>query len=126
MKNLIIALCLFAIMLGGIIALDEVMKCKVDEMITLCDELVSEVDNEDWDRIIPIYEDINKKWLDFRDILFLVLNHADIDNVDFAMIELNSMIEARELPHVKNYAENLKFYMDELLDTEEISWENVL
>ena len=113
-------------MLAGIIAVDVVMKKNIDEMLVLCDELIEEVDNEDWNKIIPIFDEINSKWLNFRSVLFILLNHADIDNVDFALIELNSMIEAKELSHVKNYAENLKFYMDELLDTEEISLENIL
>lgn len=126
MKNLIIACCLFAVTLAGIITLDIVMKNKVDEIIRLCDELIEEVDNEDWNKIIPIYEDIHSRWAKFRTTLFLTLNHADIDNVDFTIVELNSMIEARELSHVKNYAENLRFYIDELLDTEDIGWENIL
>ena len=98
----------------------------IDDIVKMCDELIEEVDNEDWNKIIPIFDEINSKWLNFRSVLFILLNHADIDNVDFALIELNSMIEAKELSHVKNYAENLKFYMDELLDTEEISLENIL
>lgn len=126
MKNLIIAIALFAVMTVGIVAIDIVMKNNVDEMIQLCDELITEVDNENWDRIIQIFDSLNEKWMSFRNVLFLVLNHADIDNVDFALTEVNSMIEARELSHVKNYAENLKFYMDELLDTEDICWENIM
>ncbi len=125
MKNLILAIAVFAVMLGGVILVDVMMENKMNDMISECDVLIAEVDNGDWDAIQMHYDNISLEWYEFRDTLFLLVNHTDIDNVDFAMIELNSMIEAKELSHVKNYAENLKFYMDELLDTEDVSWENI-
>lgn len=126
MKNLIVAISIFAVMLGGIIAIDLNMDKNITSIMKMCDELIESVDNEDWEKIQDTYNKINSKWTDYRYVLFLLLNHADIDNVDFTMTELSSMIEQQEIPHVKNYAENLKFYFDELLDTEIISWENIL
>lgn len=126
MKNLVAAICIFLIMLGGIIAIDIDMNNRIEMLEDLCSELITQVDNENWTEINAIYSKIEQKWNKDRKIFFLVLNHSDIDNVDFTFVELSSMIESQELPHVKNYAENLKFYISELLDTEEISWENIL
>ena len=126
MKNLIIALCIFAVTLAGIIVTDIIMKNNADEILVLCDKLIEETQNNDWDKINSAYESINLKWKDSKQLLFFVLNHTDIDNVDFALNELKCAIDEKDSSYIKNYAQNLKFYVDELLDTEDISWENIL
>lgn len=126
MKNLIITLSIFAAVLAGILSINIIMSKKTDELLILCEQLTEKSETNNQESIKALYDDINSKWQSLRKILFFVLNHTDIDSVDLALTELSYAIKQNDIPCITEYAEKLKFYIDELLDTEEVSWENIL
>lgn len=126
MKNLIITVCIFAATLAFIIVTDIAMKKSNDELLSLCEQLTDNAEINDIDGIKSSYDNISNKWKSSRQLLFFVLNHTDIDNIDLIFSDLSCGIKEKNTDLIIELTEKLKFYIDELLDTEVISWENIL
>lgn len=126
MKNLIITVCIFAATLALITVTDVAMKKNSDELLSLCEQLTDNAESNNIDGIKSIYDNISDKWNSERRLLFFMLNHAEIDNIDFILSELSYGIKENNTDIIIELTEKLKFYIDELLDTEVISLENIL
>lgn len=126
MKNLIITVCIFAATLMLIIVTDISMKKSTDELLVLCEQLTDNAEKNNIAGIQSSYDNIRNKWNSERRLLFFVLNHTEIDNIDFILKELSGSVKEKNTDLTIELTEKLKFYIDELLDTEVISWENIL
>lgn len=126
MKHLIIASCIFAFVLGVTIVSETIMENNTKELITLSKELQYTVSNENEIRTGEILNEIEEGWEKVKKPLLLVLNHNDVDNVDMALMLTRASVAEWDKDICYQNASLLCFYLDELLDTEKLSLENIL
>ena len=123
MRSLIFVLALFAVTVGCVIWIDIAIDEKVSEIITQCEKIESARDTKEAEKA---FDDVNKKWRSIRKALFAVLNHADIDVVDYAVEMLGAAIETGDIEKIRLNACSLSYYLDDMLDTETLSLSNIL
>ena len=87
------------------------------ERIDLCDDV---------EQATSLTDDVVHQWSSIRGMLFAVLHHSDIDSVDLAMEVLLSAVEAADIDRIKAAVDTLAYHLGDLLDTEQLSLENIL
>lgn len=123
MRSLIFALALFAVTVGCVIWIDVAIDEKVSEIITQCEKIELARDTKEAEKA---FDEVNKKWRSIRKALFAVLNHSDIDVVDYAVEMLGAAIETGDIEKIRLNACSLSYYLDDMLDTETLSLSNIL
>ena len=123
MRSLIFVLVLFAVTVVCVIWIDVAIDTRLSEIITQCEEIESTHNVEDAEKM---FDNVNKKWQSIRKALFAVLNHADIDVVDYAVEMLGAAIETGDIEKIRLNACSLSYYLDDMLDTETLSLSNIL
>ena len=123
MKSLIFVLALFAVTIGAVIWIDFALDAKISNIVVLCEEIEN---TDDASKIKDAFDDVNEKWHSVRKWLFAVLNHSDIDIVDYAVEILKFAVEAGDIDKIRLNACSLKYYLDDMLDTETLSLSNIL
>ena len=123
MRSLIFVLVLFLVTVGCVIWIDLSIDARLSDIITQCEDIESVNNVEDAEKT---FDNVNKKWQSIRKALFAVLNHADIDVVDYAVEMLGAAIESGDIEKIRLNACSLKYYLDDMLDTETLSLSNIL
>ena len=123
MKSLIFVLALFIVMVSCVIWIDLSIDARLSDIITQCEDIESANDVEEAE---ITFDNVNKKWQSIRKALFAVLNHSDIDVVDYAVEMLGAAIESGDIEKIRLNACSLKYYLDDMLDTETLSLSNIL
>ena len=123
MKSLIFVLALFAVTIGAVIWIDFALDAKISNIVVLCEEIEN---TDDASKAKEAFDDVNEKWHSVRKWLFAVLNHSDIDIVDYAVEILRFAVEAGDIDKIHLNACSLKYYLDDILDTETLSLSNIL
>ena len=123
MRSLIFVLVLFLVTVGCVIWIDFSIDARLSDIITQCEEIESTHNVEEAEKM---FDNVNKKWQSIRKSLFAVLNHSDIDVVDYAVEMLGAAIESGDIDKIRIKACSLKYYLDDMLDTETLSLSNIL
>ena len=123
MRSLIFVLVLFLVTVVCVIWIDVTIDARLSDIITQCEEIESTHNVEDAEKT---FDNVNKKWQSIRKALFAVLNHADIDVVDYAVEMLGAAIESGDIDKIRLNACSLSYYLDDMLDTETLSLSNIL
>lgn len=123
MRSLIFVLVLFAVTVVCVIWIDLSIDARLSDIITQCEEIESANDVEEAEKM---FDNVNKKWQSIRKALFAVLNHSDIDVVDYAVEMLGAAIESGDIDKIRLNACSLSYYLDDMLDTETLSLSNIL
>ena len=123
MKSLIFVLVLFAVTIGAVIWIDFALDAKISNIVVLCEEIEN---TDDASKAKEAFDDVNEKWHSVRKWLFAVLNHSDIDIVDYAVEMLRFAVDAGDIDKIRLNACSLKYYLDDMLDTETLSLSNIL
>lgn len=123
MRSLIFVLVLFLMTVGCVIWIDVAIDARLSEIITQCEKIESARDTKEAEKT---FDNVNKKWQSIRKALFAVLNHSDIDVVDYAVEMLGAAIKSGDIEKIRINACSLKYYLDDMLDTETLSLSNIL
>ncbi len=118
MKNVIIAIVIFALTVVLILFADFYAYKKIDKV----SEIIMKIKDEGE---IYRYNEAKAEWEKARGFLFMILNHQDIDNADLAFADLEEAKDSGEDYQINLAAGRLLFYLDDLLDTERISHSNI-
>ena len=123
MKSLIFVLALFFVTIGCVVWIDLSFEARMNEIILQCEKIESASDISEAKQA---FDDVSEKWHSMRKVLFAVLNHTDIDTVDYAVEMLEFAIDSGDIDKIRLGACSLGYYLDDMLDTEMLSLSNIL
>ena len=111
MRSLIFVLVLFAVTIGAVVWIDLGLEREIGDIALLCEKIECA---DDVYQAKDAFDDVNEKWHAIRKGLFAVLNHSDIDIVDYAVEMLRFAVEAGDIDKIHLNACSLKYYLDDI------------
>lgn len=123
MKNVIGVSVAMVIAVVAIIIMNGKINTEINGIIDICERIDL---CDDAEQATSLTDDVVHQWSSIRGMLFAVLHHSDIDSVDLAMEVLLSAVEAADIDRIKAAVDTLAYHLEDLLDTEQLSLENIL
>ncbi|RBP59035.1 uncharacterized protein DUF4363 [Herbinix hemicellulosilytica] len=88
MKNIVISLLIFAIMVINIAFSLKYLNKVSDDLRRLNDEIEQYITDNDWDKAYKSSIDFKEKWKNYSEKLKLFVDHQEMDNIEIELWKL--------------------------------------
>lgn len=126
MKNIVISLIIFIIMVINIaFALNYLNKVS-DDLGRLNDEIEQYITDNNWDKAYTSSIEYTEKWKDYSKKLKLFVDHQEMDQIEIELWKLPQYIKEKAKEESLASVHVLKFLVDHISELEKVNIQNIL
>ncbi|CRZ33939.1 DUF4363 family protein [Herbinix hemicellulosilytica] len=126
MKNIVISLLIFAIMVINIAFSLKYLNKVSDDLRRLNDEIEQYITDNDWDKAYKSSIDFKEKWKNYSEKLKLFVDHQEMDNIEIELWKLPQYIKEENKEEALASVHALKFLIDHISELEKVTIQNIL
>lgn len=126
MKNVVIALALFFVMVINIAFSLKYLNKASDDLGGLNDEIEQYIIDSNWDKAYQCSIEYTEKWKDYSKILKLFVDHQEMDKIETELWKLPQYIKEETKDEALASVHVLKFLVDHISELEEVNIQNIL
>lgn len=126
MKNAVISLIIFTIMVTTIgFSLNYLNKVS-DDLGRLNDEIEQYIADSNWDEAYKTSIEYTEKWNDYSEKLKLFVDHQEMDKIEEELCKLSQYIKEKTKEESLASVHVLKFLVDHISELEKLTIQNIL
>lgn len=126
MKNAVISLIIFTIMVTTIgFSLNYLNKVS-DDLGRLNDEIEQYIADSNWDEAYKTSIEYTEKWNDYSEKLKLFVDHQEMDKIEEELFKLSQYIKEKTKEESLASVHVLKFLFDHISELEKLTIQNIL
>lgn len=126
MKNVVISLTIFIIMIIIIAFSLNYLNKATDELRRLNDEIEQYINDSNWDKAYKSSIEYTEKWRDYSEKLKLFVDHQEMDQIEIELWKLPQYIKEKNKEESLASIHVLKFLIDHISELEKVSMQNIL
>jgi len=126
MKNVVISLIIFIIMIICIVISLNYLNKATDDLRKLNDEIELYITDNDWDKAYKSSIEYTEKWRDYSEKLKLFVDHQEMDQIEIELWKLPQYIKEKNKEESLASIHVLKFLIDHISELEKVSMQNIL
>ena len=115
MKIFYITIAIISIMLISLFLLLNVFNSSADDLIAILENMVENVQGENWGKSQDLYAEFDKKWMDTKEFWATLVDHQELDEINTSItkvkyynLENKSMETLIELEYMIRFIQHLK------------------
>ena len=125
MKNVIISICIFIVMLIAIFFSLNYLTKTCDNLMTQCDELEDIISKETWDNSYEKSMDLLEDLQDKHNILSMFIHHQEIDNMTNELYKFTQYVKGKNKDEALASIHVVKFYIEHIEDLQKVTIQNI-
>ncbi len=125
MKNVIISLIIFIIMLLGIAFSLNYLKKATDDLGRLNDEIEQFIADSNWDKAYKATIEYTEKWNSYAEKFKLFVDHQEMDQIETELWKLPQYIKEKAKEEALASVHVLKFLVNHLSELEKVNMQNI-
>lgn len=125
MKNVIISIGVFIVMVIAIFFSIRYLNKVSSNIQILNDKLEEYITNEDWDKAYETSMDFTHKWEKHAKVIKAFVNHQEIDNVEMELWKLPQYVKEKSKDEALASVHLLKFLLNHISNLEKINIQNI-
>lgn len=126
MKNTIISLTIFSILLSIVFFFDIKLNSVCDQILNSCEEIETELNKNNWeisyDESINLRNILNENYIS----LSLYINHEQLDNLSKEILSLTQYVKTKDISNALSSVHIIKVYTTHLKDIQKVNIGNIL
>lgn len=126
MRNVVVSLIIFAIMIINIAFLLNYLNKAADDLQRLNDEIEQYITDSNWDEAYKSAVKYTEKWNDYSKKLKLFVDHQEMDQIEIELCKLPQYIKEKNKDESLASVYALKFLVDHISELEKVSIQNIL
>lgn len=126
MKNVVISLILFTIMVIGIAFSLNYLRKVTDDLGRLNDEIEQNITDSNWDKAYESSIKYTEKWNDYSEKLKLFVDHQEMDKIETELWRLLQYIKEKSKEESLASIFVLKYLVDHISELEKVNIQNIL
>jgi hypothetical protein len=125
MKNVVISLLIFIIMVISIAFSLNYLNKVSDDLGRLNDEIEQYITDNDWDKAYKSSIEYTEKWKDYSEKLKLFVDHQEMDKIEIELWRMPQYIKERNKEESLATVHVLKFLVNHISDLERVNIQNI-
>lgn len=125
MKNAVISLLIFIIMVISIAFSLNYLNKVSDDLGRLNDEIEQYITDNDWDKAYKSSIEYTEKWKDYSEKLKLFVDHQEMDKIEIELWRMPQYIKERNKEESLATVHVLKFLVNHISDLERVNIQNI-
>lgn len=126
MKNLILSISLFIIMICSILFSTSFLIKTNEHLVEHIDLIKSYVENDMWDDADYEFDILFNHWIKESKLIAIFINHNDLDNVTNEIYRLKEYLEIEERGESVATLGSIYYNFNKIINLEKIRFENIL
>jgi hypothetical protein len=126
MRLLAVLLIIFAAVVSLGFWTNHSIKASSDDLLKNIEKISAEIDKNQWDRACKQTTSLERTWDKQKKWWPTVMDHQEIDNIDFAMARVREYIAAKDVALAKGQLSELRMIVEHIPEKEAISIKNIL
>lgn len=116
---------LAAFIIGMSIFSQQLLRKDSEKLKAEIDITVKYAENENWKDAESSINELGRIWSDVKGSWSALIDHAEIDNIDVTLSQLQTLVKAKELPDTLSESAALKTYIGHIPEKERLKLENL-
>lgn len=125
MKNVVISLLIFIIMVISIAFSLNYLNKVSDDLGRLNDEIEQYITDNDWDKAYKSSIEYTEKWKDYSEKLKLFVDHQEMDKIEIELWRMPQYIKERNKEESLATVHVLNFLVNHISDLERVNIQNI-
>lgn len=125
MKNVVISLILFIVMIVGITFSLKYLNKASHDLGNLSDEIEQSITDNNWDKAYKSSIEYTEKWKDYAKKIKLFLDHQEMDKIETELWKLPQYIKEETKDESLATVHVLKFLVDHISELEKVNIQNI-
>ena len=126
MKNVVISLIIFIIMIINIAFSLNYLNKVTDDLGRLNVEIEQYITDSNWDKAYKSSIEYTEKWKDYSEKLKLFVDHQEMDKIETELSKLPQYIKVKNKEESLASVHVLKFLVDHISELEKVNIQNIL
>jgi len=126
MKNVVISLIIFIIMITNIAFSINYLNKVTDDLGKLNDEIEQYITDNNWDKAYKSSIEYTEKWQDYSEKIKIFVDHQEMDKIDMELWKLTQYIKEKTKGEALASIHVLKFLVEHISELEKVNIQNIL
>lgn len=126
MRLLTTLVVILALLLGLGIWNNHALQSSTDKLTGRIEQVMGEIEGQRWDTALQQTGQLEKDWQDNAGWWPVVLDHQEIDNIEFSLAKVKQYVATRNAPLAQGQLSELKLMLVHIPKKEAINLENIL
>lgn len=126
MKNLIIAICSLAVMIGGWLIFAGYSESQINSFTAAIEnEIIPAVESSDWQLSKQQIAQLNKDWHEYKKKAIFFLDTDTINEIDYSLAKSVKYVKAEDVSNSSGELNAMSQQLDFLCRNDKVNWNNI-
>jgi len=125
MKSFYISILIIILLLSCWLYIHNYLNNTVEELTKGLAKLETHIIKENWKEAKILYRDIDGKWKGATKILMLVIDHEEMEEVNFSLSQIESYLRIEDISSLMGEVGSLRFLINHVKEKDSLSLDNI-